>query len=42
MLEFAARTGVRPVVESFKMAEINKALDHVRAGKPRYRVVLEA
>ncbi len=42
MLEFAARSGVRPVVEAFKMADINKALDHVRAGKPRYRVVLEA
>jgi alcohol/geraniol dehydrogenase (NADP+) len=42
MLDFAARSGVRPIVESFKMAEVNKALDHVRAGKPRYRVVLEA
>jgi uncharacterized zinc-type alcohol dehydrogenase-like protein len=42
MLDFAARTGVRPIVESFPMADVNKALDHVRAGKPRYRVVLEA
>jgi len=42
MLDFAARTGVRPIVETFKMADVNKALDHVRAGKPRYRVVLEA
>jgi uncharacterized zinc-type alcohol dehydrogenase-like protein len=42
MLDFAARSGVRPIVESFKMDEVNKALDHVRAGKPRYRVVLEA
>ena len=42
MLDFAARTGVRPVVERFKMADVNKALDHLRAGKPRYRVVLEA
>jgi uncharacterized zinc-type alcohol dehydrogenase-like protein len=42
MLDFAARSGVRPVVESFKMADVNKALDHVRGGKARYRVVLEA
>jgi alcohol/geraniol dehydrogenase (NADP+) len=42
MLDFAARNRVRPVVESFKMDEVNKALDHVRAGKARYRVVLEA
>jgi alcohol/geraniol dehydrogenase (NADP+) len=42
MLDFAARKEVRPVVESFKMDEINKALDHVRAGNARYRVVLEA
>ena len=42
MLDFAARSGVRPVVESFKMDEVNKAIDHVRAGKARYRVVLQA
>ena len=42
MLDFAARSGVRPVVESFPMADVNKALDHVRADKARYRVVLEA
>jgi alcohol/geraniol dehydrogenase (NADP+) len=42
MLAFAARSGVRPVVELFPMADVNKALDHLRAGKARYRVVLEA
>lgn len=41
MLEFAARKEIRPVVEVFKMDEVNRALDHVRAGKARYRVVLE-
>jgi uncharacterized zinc-type alcohol dehydrogenase-like protein len=40
MLEFAARTGVRPVVEAFAMKDINAALDRVRSGKVRYRVVL--
>jgi uncharacterized zinc-type alcohol dehydrogenase-like protein len=42
MLDFAARSGVRPVVEHFPMAQVNHALDHVRAGKARYRVVLSA
>ncbi len=42
MLDFAARSGVRPVVESFPMADVNRAVDHVRAGKARYRVVLRA
>jgi uncharacterized zinc-type alcohol dehydrogenase-like protein len=42
MLDFAARSGVRPVVEAFPMTKVNEALDHVRAGKARYRVVLEA
>ncbi len=42
MLDFAARKDVRPIVEAFPMAEVNKALDHLRAGKARYRIVLEA
>ena len=42
MLGFAARKGVRPVVEPFPMAEVNRALAHLRAGKARYRIVLHA
>jgi uncharacterized zinc-type alcohol dehydrogenase-like protein len=42
MLDFAARRGVKPVVEHFPMARVNQAIDHVRAGKARYRVVLSA
>jgi uncharacterized zinc-type alcohol dehydrogenase-like protein len=42
MLDFAARSGVKPVVEHFPMAQVNQALDHIRAGKARYRVVLSA
>ncbi len=42
MLDFAARSGVRPIVETFPMTKVNEALDHVRANKARYRVVLEA
>jgi uncharacterized zinc-type alcohol dehydrogenase-like protein len=42
MLEFCARHRIAPQVEAFPMAEANAALDHLRAGKARYRVVLTA
>ncbi|MEO6086402.1 MAG: NAD(P)-dependent alcohol dehydrogenase [Umezawaea sp.] len=41
MLDFAARHGIRPVVEHFPVADIDAALDHVRHGRARYRAVLE-
>ena len=41
MLDFAALYGVEAQVERFAMSDVNAALDHVRAGKARYRVVLE-
>ena len=41
MLEFCARHGIEAVTEHFPMSEVNEALDHLRAGKARYRVVLE-
>ena len=40
MLDFAARNGIKPVTEQFAMKDVNQALDHVRAGKARYRAVL--
>ncbi len=42
MLNFAARTGVKAQIEKFPMKDINAAMDRVRTGKMRYRVVLEA
>ena len=42
MLAFAARHGVKPLCEPFPMKDVNAALDHVRAGKARYRVVSTA
>ena len=42
MLTFAARTGVRPMVEFFPMSDINEAITRVRAGQVRYRAVLAA
>lgn len=41
MLAFCARHGIEPMVEAFPMSRINEALDHLRAGKARYRVVLQ-
>jgi uncharacterized zinc-type alcohol dehydrogenase-like protein len=42
MLDFAARRGVKAQIEKYAMKDINAALDRVRTGKMRYRVVLEA
>jgi uncharacterized zinc-type alcohol dehydrogenase-like protein len=42
MLGFAARHGVEPKTEHFPMSRVNEALDHLRAGKARYRIVLDA
>ena len=41
MLDFCARHGIAPKTEVFPMSRANEALDHLRAGKARYRVVLE-
>lgn len=42
MLDFVARTGIRPTVETFPMRDINGAVARVRAGKVRYRAVVAA
>ncbi|MEW6512541.1 MAG: NAD(P)-dependent alcohol dehydrogenase [Pseudomonadota bacterium] len=42
MLDFCARHGIAPQVEHFPMSRVNAALDHLRAGKARYRIVLDA
>jgi len=41
MLEFATRHQIAPQVEHFPMSQINDALEHLKAGKARYRIVLE-
>ncbi|MCG7546178.1 NAD(P)-dependent alcohol dehydrogenase [Pseudoalteromonas sp. MM17-2] len=40
MLDFAAQHNIAPQIETFKFDDVNAALDHVREGKARYRVVL--
>lgn len=42
MLAFCARHGIAPQVEHFPMSRVNDALEHLRAGKARYRIVLDA
>lgn len=41
MIEFAARHDIRPVVETFPLADFDRALDRVRGGDVRYRAVVE-
>lgn len=42
LMRLASRADVLPVVEEFPMSQINQAIQHVRDGKARYRVVLKA
>lgn len=42
MLSFAARHNISPQIEQFPMSKVNDAMEHLRAGKARYRVVLDA
>jgi len=41
MLDFCARHSIAPVTETFPMTEVNEALDHLRAGKARHRIILK-
>lgn len=40
MLEFAHRHNITPVTETYAFKDINKAIDRLRSGDARYRVVL--
>lgn len=42
MLDFAAQHTITPKTEHFPMSQINKAFEHLEAGKARYRIVLDA
>ena len=41
MLEFCARHGIEPVTEHFPASRINDALERLRSGKARYRIVVD-
>ncbi|QEG01783.1 Aldehyde reductase Ahr [Stieleria maiorica] len=42
MLDFAARHRLAPQTEHFPMSRMNEAMEHLAAGKARYRIVLDA
>lgn len=42
MLDFAARHHIAPKTEHLPMSQINEAFEHLKAGKARYRIVLDA
>lgn len=41
MLDFAARHGIAPVTEHYPLSRVNEALERLKSGKARYRIVLE-
>ena len=41
MLDFAARHNIAPTIEVFKFSQVNEAMEKLRNGKPRYRIVLK-
>jgi alcohol/geraniol dehydrogenase (NADP+) len=41
MLDFAARHAIAPIVEVYSFDRINEAIDRLRSGKARYRIVLK-
>ena len=40
MLEFCARHDIKPVIESFGFDQVNEAMQRLRSGQARYRIVL--
>ena len=40
MLQFCSRHQIAPVTESFPMSKVNDAIERLRSGKARYRIVL--
>ncbi|TWT88083.1 Aldehyde reductase Ahr [Pseudobythopirellula maris] len=41
MVRFATRHDIAPIVEPMKLSEANDAMERLRSGSPRYRIVLE-
>ncbi len=42
MLDFCGRHAIAPVTEFYPMSKVNDAIEHLRSGKARYRIVLTA
>jgi alcohol/geraniol dehydrogenase (NADP+) len=41
MLDFVDRHHIAPTTEHFPLSQVNEAMEHLRAGKARYRIVLD-
>ncbi|MDD9953630.1 MAG: NAD(P)-dependent alcohol dehydrogenase [Candidatus Woesearchaeota archaeon] len=41
MLAFCVRHGIKPKIEEFALADVNAAMQHLKDGKARYRIVLK-
>ncbi|HIK14584.1 MAG TPA: NAD(P)-dependent alcohol dehydrogenase [Leptolyngbyaceae cyanobacterium M33_DOE_097] len=41
MIDFAKRHAIEPIVEVFDFNQVNEAIEHLKAGKARYRIVLK-
>ncbi len=41
MIDFSSRHEIEPITEIYPFSQINEALDRVRSGKQRYRVILK-
>lgn len=41
MLLFAIEKNIKPWIQKHKMSDVNKAIEDFKAGKPRFRFVLE-
>ena len=41
MMKFVARHNIEPMVETYALSDVNEAIEQLRNGKPRYRVVLK-
>jgi len=41
MLEFVVRHEIEPAIEVFPFSQVNEAMEHLRSGKARYRIVLK-
>lgn len=42
MLAFCVRHDIYPMVEEFPMEQVNEAMEHLKQGKARYRIVLKS
>ncbi|MGK7930210.1 MAG: NAD(P)-dependent alcohol dehydrogenase [Microcystaceae cyanobacterium] len=41
MLDFTARHHIEPITEFFPLEKVNDAMEHLKAGKARYRIILK-